>query len=186
MYLVRHAEAVGHEEADPGLSDLGRAQATALAGALRGRAVTAVWHGPRRRTTETATVLGELLGVAHVEATDLLADRTPVPAPERRADYPRSRWPWLDAVPADERDEGGIALTAAWQELRQRARGADVVLVTHAFVVAWFVAQALDAPPFAWTRLPAANAGVSVIGSRDGAPVVECVNETGHLDALRA
>jgi probable phosphoglycerate mutase len=182
IYLVRHAEAAGHEEGDPGLSVTGREQVSALAAALRHRDVAAVWHGPRRRTAETATVLGELLGVSDVEATPLLDDRTPVPGPDRRADYPRHRWPWFDAVPADERDEDGHAMTAAWQELRERARDTDVVMVTHAFVVSWFVAQALAAPPFAWTRLPAANASLTVIGCDDqGGPVVECVNQTHHL-----
>jgi probable phosphoglycerate mutase len=47
-------------------------------------------------------------------------------------------------VPPAERDEGGARLSAAVQTCLADDR--QLALVTHAFVVAWFVEQILSAP----------------------------------------
>ena len=150
LYLVRHAEAAGHEDVDPGLLERGRAQARALAVRLAALRPAAILHGPRRRATETAHVLAQALPDAPVESTPLLEDRTPVPSAGRRGEYPERFWSWLDGVPADERDVDGAALTAALPGLaglaEDRADDGPLVLVTHAFVVGWFVRELLDAP----------------------------------------
>ncbi|RYP85811.1 histidine phosphatase family protein [Nocardioides guangzhouensis] len=158
-----HADAAGHEDADPGISDLGRRQVGALAQRLAGRPVTEVWHGPRRRAAETAALIADLLDAALVPSA-LLDDRTAVPSEGWRDDYPRHGWPWLDAVPPAERDEDGRAMTEAWHELLDATAGREVVLVTHAFVLSWFVTRVLDAGPASWLRMPVANAALTTIG----------------------
>lgn len=184
LYLVRHGEASGDETDDPGLSEHGRSQVRALARRLQGRSITELRHGPRRRTTETAELLAAGLGVAHCEPTVLLDDRTPVPSAARRGDYPAHREPWFATVPTDERDEDGALLSAAWQDLSRQAQGTDVLLVTHAFVAAWFVREVLDASAAAWMRLTVANAGLTIIGwDSDGEARLEAFNETSHLES---
>lgn len=177
IHLVRHGEAAGHEEADPGLSEHGRRQVHALANRLAFRPVSRVLHGPSRRTSETAVILTEVLG-AGSEATDLLADRTPVPSPERRGDYPTHRWEWFEGVPDAERDPDGTMLTDTWHKLWFEHHDAEIVLVTHAFVAAWFVRQVLNAPPATWMRIgPVGNATLTSIGPNlAGEPVVETFN----------
>ncbi|GAB3590867.1 hypothetical protein GCM10027446_06950 [Angustibacter peucedani] len=179
MVLVRHAEADGADEStDPGLSPRGEQQVQALAAALTGHDVRRVQHGPKRRTTRTGELLARSLGVP-AETCDLLDDRTAVPSSARRGEYPPARLGWLDAVPADERDVDGGQLEQAWQDVVVPASRQDgtVVLVTHAFVGAWLVARALDAPQASWLRLPVDNATLTVLGQdRDGGWVVECVN----------
>ena len=113
LYLVRLAEAAGHEDLDPGLSDRGRAQAHALGARLASVRPTGILHGPRLRAGETARILAEPLPGAPVESTPLLEDRTPVPSAGRLAEYPERFRSWLDGVPPDERGQDGAALTAA-------------------------------------------------------------------------
>ncbi|MFI5623450.1 histidine phosphatase family protein [Nocardioides sp. NPDC051685] len=181
IHLVRHGEAAGERMdlagADPGLSELGRRQVQALANRLAFRPVRQVLHGPSRRTTETASILTENLG-AGATVSDLLADRTPVPSSERSSDYPTHRWEWFHDVPEAERDLDGTDLTAAWHKLWFEHHDEEVVLVTHAFVVAWFVREVLNAPPATWMRIgPIGNATLTSIGPNiAGEPVVETFN----------
>jgi probable phosphoglycerate mutase len=179
IHVVRHAEAARHEDVDPGISELGRRQVGALAERLAGRPVTGVWHGPRRRTTQTAALLADLLASRPaLVPSALLDDRTPVPSDARRQDYPRASRSFLDAVPPGERDEDGRGLTAAWRTLLQETAGREVVLVTHAFVVSWFVTRVLDTAPAAWLRLPVANAALTTVGvDRHGDLVLEAFNQ---------
>jgi broad specificity phosphatase PhoE len=185
LYLVRHGETAGDEGGDPGLSERGVAQARALAARLRSRSITDVWHGPRRRAAETAAIAASVLGVGEARSSGLLDDRTPVPSAARAEGYPAARGPWFEQVPAEERDEDGVQLTAAWRQLVcEAAADRELLLVTHAFVVAWFVREVLRAPASAWTNLLVANTGLTVVGwDRDGAACVEAFNDTGHLEA---
>lgn len=177
IHLVRHGEAAGGDTADPGLSDLGRRQVQALANRLAFRPVRQVLHGPSRRTSETAAILTENLG-AGAAASGLLLDRTPVPSAQRRGDYPTHRWEWFEDVPEAERDLDGTDLTDAWHKLWFEHHDEEVVLVTHAFVVAWFVREVLNAPPATWMRIgPIGNATLTSIGPNlAGEPVVEAFN----------
>ena len=177
IHLVRHGEAAGEDTADRGLSDLGRRQVQALANRLSFRPVRQVLHGPSRRATETAQLLTEILGAGGV-VSDALADRTAVPSVERRGDYPTHRWEWLKAVPEAERDFDGAELTAAWHKLWFEHHDDEIVLVTHAFVAAWFVREVLNAPPATWMRIgPFNNATLTSIGPNiAGEPVVETFN----------
>lgn len=176
MFLVRHGEATG-EEGDPGLSPLGRSQAGRLGDRLRSEGVVEVRHSPRRRAAETAAVIGERCGVP-VVADPRLDDRTPMPAAGQP--YPDQLRAFFDAVPTDERDEGGVRLTSAASAFLADER--PVVLVTHAFVVAWFVREALGAPVPAWTSIAVANAGLTTIVPRPGrSPGLLGVNDVGHL-----
>ena len=177
IHLVRHGQAAGGDTVDPGLSDLGRRQVQALATRLAFRPVRQVLHGPSRRTSETARILTENLGAGPVPS-ELLADRTPVPSAERRGDYPTHRWEWFDDVPEAERDLDGTELTAAWHKLWFEHHDEEIVLVTHAFVVAWFVRDVLNAPPATWMRIgPIGNATLTSIGPNlAGEPVVETFN----------
>ncbi len=69
LLLARHGETadnaahliVGHR--DPPLSDVGRAQAQALARAARDAGIASLWTSPLQRALQTAAVVGELTGV---------------------------------------------------------------------------------------------------------------------------
>lgn len=163
LHLVRHGAATG-EDGDAGLSPLGVAQSRRLADRLRTAGTVEVRHSPRRRAVETAEVLGEVLGT-QTAADPRLDDRTPVPAPGQETLYPGIGCAlWFGTVPAAERDEGGVRLSAAVEAYLADDR--QLVLVTHAFVVAWFVQHVLGAPVSAWTSILATNAGLTTIDRR--------------------
>jgi serine/threonine-protein phosphatase PGAM5 len=166
LYVVRHGEATSEAG---GLSARGRDQSRRLAQRLRSEDVVEVRHSPRTRAAETAAILAEALGVPDL-ADPALDDRTPIPpvVPDRQRE-------WFAAVPADERDEGGVRLTAAVEAFLADDR--PLVLVTHAFVAAWFVQHVLAAPPTAWMRLPISNTGLTTFDRPDR---VLGVNDVGH------
>lgn len=178
LFLVRHGEATG-DAAESSLSPVGVAQSRLLGERIRGEGAVEVRHSPRRRAAQTAAVLGELCRTP-VVADPVLDDRTPVPAPDQEALYPDWARAWLAAVPDDERDEGGARLSAAVEECLADDR--PLVLVTHAFVVAWFVQQILGAPVAAWMSIAAGNAGLTTVVRRPGRPPqLAGVNDVGHL-----
>jgi len=183
IYLARHAAALPGEEQDPGLSAAGQAQADALGRRLAAEPIRTVLHSPRARARQTARAVAVHLPGARLEATDLLDDRTAVPSPGRTDEYPAHRHAWLEQVPPAERDVDGRLMTSAWERLSAPGPAGGVLLVTHAFVVGWFVREVLGAPPAAWLRLmPVPNAGLTVVGSdRYGERTLELFNATDHL-----
>ncbi|MHB1312189.1 MAG: phosphoglycerate mutase family protein [Gemmatimonadaceae bacterium] len=61
VYIVRHAEKANATDADPSLSEVGKARANALAYALRDAGVTSILVTARKRTAETAAPLATAL-----------------------------------------------------------------------------------------------------------------------------
>ncbi len=69
LYLVRHGHAAAGwgESLDPGLDDVGRAQAAAVAEALRHLAPCPLYTSPLQRTRETAAAFASRWGVPQIE-----------------------------------------------------------------------------------------------------------------------
>jgi serine/threonine-protein phosphatase PGAM5 len=56
------------------------------------------------------------------------------------------------------------------------------LIVTHNFLIAWFVRHALDAPPERWVGLNQGNCALTVILYRSGRPPsLMAFNDMGHL-----
>ncbi|WP_433199309.1 histidine phosphatase family protein [Dactylosporangium sp. CS-047395] len=181
VYLVRHAEqATGGD----GLSALGATQAALVGRRLAGIPFTGFHHSPLPRAAETAAIIaGTLTAGAGPHPCELAADRTPVPSPGRRSRYPTRYLPWLDAVPAGERDEDAAALTDAVDRLTRVGDGdRHELVVTHRFVAAWFVRHVLGAPEWRWLVIEQANTGLNIVRYEPGRPpLLVCANDTGHL-----
>jgi len=122
-----------------------------------------------------------------VSETGLLADRTPFPAPGQEDIVPAAyRW-FLDTVPEQERDVGGARLDDAVGRL---AVAADTdrceLLVTHNFVIGWFVRHVMAAPWWRWMGLNQFNCALTIIQVRSGEPAaLVSFNDIGHLPAGR-
>jgi broad specificity phosphatase PhoE len=77
LLLARHGQTADNAgglilgRRDPPLSELGRAQAQALAVAARRAAIVAVWSSPMRRATATAAVVSEATGAPVSVLADL-------------------------------------------------------------------------------------------------------------------
>lgn len=180
VYLVRHGEAGEQEQGDPGLTDLGRSQAASVGAALVDRGAQEVLHGSRRRSVETATIVADVLGVA-LRTSPACEDRTPLPVDW--AVVPGEYHAFLRSVPPEEADLGGRLLDESLAALG--ATGASdrtIVVVTHNFVIGWFVRSVLDAPWSRWIGLNSGNGAVTAIRWEPGrSPRLLCFNEQGHL-----
>jgi broad specificity phosphatase PhoE len=130
LTLVRHGEAAAGwgDDPDPGLSDTGRAQAAAMAGALAPLGPLPVLVSPLRRTRETAAPLevawevpalvepavGEIVAPAHAAGLDARSAWLRTAMGGRWAELDEEHHVWRDAVVA--------ALTSLVE---------DTVVVTH-------------------------------------------------------
>ncbi|MFC0505068.1 histidine phosphatase family protein [Micromonospora costi] len=182
LYLVRHAEQ-DPTAPDGGLSQLGRVQADRLGRRLSAVHFSAIHHSSLVRAAQTADVIARHLPHVPRHPCDFAADRTPVPSSAQRGQYP-DRWlAWLNDVPDDERDEDATALRAAVEHFS--AVGSEdrcELLITHNFVIAWFVRHMLDAPVWRWIGLNQANCGITVARwDSDRPPTLVSFNDTGHL-----
>lgn len=187
LYLVRHGEQLraSGDGDDPGLglSALGAHQASCLGQRLAGTTFDVIRHSPLPRAAETARILSGYLPGVPVTESELLADRTPVPAPGLEDSVPEQyRW-FPDTVPEEERDVGGALLDAAYAGL---AVASDTdrreLLITHNFVIGWFVRHVLAAPWWRWMGLNQVNCALTVISVQTSEPpALVTFNDAGHL-----
>jgi probable phosphoglycerate mutase len=167
LYLVRHGEAPD----DDGLSDAGRRQADLVGRRLRDVPLGAIHHGPLPRAAVTAALIAGHLPDVPVSESELAGDYPPAPPPDGAP---------VTFTPAELAEGSALAERA----LRRFALsdGPDELVVTHSFLVAWFVRHALDAPPARWLGLNSAHGALTVIRYRaDRPPALVVFNDQSHL-----
>lgn len=189
LYLVRHGEASPDES---GLTQDGRRQATLLGQRLRDVPLAAVHHGPLHRAEQTALLIGDQLKNVPLNVSEVAGDYIP-------------HMPTRDELPADSADFYLHFLADATDEDREHGpvlarRALDLftgpvdgeedrheLVVTHNFLVAWLVRDALRAPEWRWLGLNYCNAALTVIRYVPGrAPYLLVANDMRHLpDELR-
>jgi serine/threonine-protein phosphatase PGAM5 len=178
LYLVRHGEQA--PDAD-GLSPNGRDQAQRLARRLTGTHFDAIHYSPKARAAETAEIIGGLLTHVPAHACDFVADRTPYPSD--RSQYPERWRDWFDGVPAAERDLDAKALDAGVDHFKSFKSTGIELLITHNFVIGWFVRHVMDAPAWRWLGLNQENCGLTIVEwAEKRPPMLVCFNDTGHLE----
>ena len=182
IYLVRHGEQQDAEQGLPDgpLSPRGVRQAEAIAERLAGVPFTGMWHSPLQRAAETAGIIERRLGTVTSESSALLFDCIPSgPTP----DMPRAFESFFGGVTEQEIDAGRAQMADAVSEFLAPAAGdRHDLLVTHNFVIAWFVREVLDAPNWRWLGVNQANAGLTIIRVRSSKPpVLVTHNDLGHL-----
>lgn len=97
VFLIRHArpsQAWGGGEADPGLSDLGRAQAEAAAASLLGLGELQVVSSPMRRCVETAAPYSARRGLSPI--IEARVSEVAAEGVEDRPAWLQERFPWRD------------------------------------------------------------------------------------------
>jgi len=90
---------------------------------------------------------------------------------------------FFGSVTDAEVEAGGAQMADAVGEFLMRKHG-DVheVLITHNFVIAWFVREVLGAPEWRWMTLNQAHCGLTVIAQKQGRPwSLVNHNELSHL-----
>ncbi len=139
LYLVRHAKSLASDDADPGLSDTGRAQAEALAATLASKGPLPILTSPYRRARDTAAPLARLWGVApHTEPRvgELpLPPDLPFHSHSEWLKHARTRrWPEMQESLHRWRDQ-------LWQALLEIPT--DTVVVSHSIAINVAVGHAL-------------------------------------------
>ncbi|MGI6878635.1 histidine phosphatase family protein [Microbacterium sp. gxy059] len=182
IYLVRHGE---HQDAEHGLEDgplsaRGIRQAGHLADRLSGVPLDAVWHSPLVRAAETARILSERMPAIDPQPHALLFDCVPMGMTE---ETPAVFEPFFGGISDAEIEAGSAQMADAVSEFLVRKQG-DVheLLITHNFVIAWFVREVLGAAEWRWMTLNQANCGLTVLAQKPGRPwTLVSHNDVAHL-----
>ncbi|MGB4138104.1 MAG: histidine phosphatase family protein [Microbacterium sp.] len=182
IYLVRHGE---HQDAEHGIDDgplspRGQRQAELIADRLSGLPLDAVWHSPLLRAAETARAVAARLPSVDPVPSALLFDCVPTGMTE---ETPVAFEPFFGSVTEAELEAGRAQMSDAVNEFLRRKNG-DVheVLITHNFVISWFVREVLGAPEWRWMTLNQAHCGLTVIAQKQGRPwSLLTHNDLGHL-----
>lgn len=189
LYLARHGEQdrppgtpPGVDPPETGLSDRGRRQATLLGERLRGVPVDAVHHGPLRRAVETAELVAASLPGIGVYAAEEVGDH--LPHDTDPTGLPPAYARLLAGFSPAERADGPRLAAAAVRRFATAPDDGDRrdLVVTHTFLIAWFVRHALDAPERRWLGFNAHHCGLTVIRyGPGGPPTLLAVNDVAHL-----
>jgi probable phosphoglycerate mutase len=179
LHVVRH----GEQAPDGSLSALGREQADRLGRRLSTVPFAAIHYSPLPRAAQTAAIVAGHLPDVPSHPCDHVSDRTPVPSAGHLPLYPLRWHAWLGDVPDDERDQDAVALRAAVGHFGVTgAEDRDELLITHNFVIGWFVRHVLDAPVWRWIGLNQANCAITVLQwDSERPPTLVSFNDTGHL-----
>ena len=113
-------------------------------------------------------------------ASALLFDCIPSgPAPET----PKVYDPFFGSVTEAEIEAGSAQMAdAAAEFLRSHREDRHDLLITHNFVIAWLVREALGAPDWRWLSINQANCGLTVLTQKSGRPWSLLVhNDLAHL-----
>ncbi|MEU7435493.1 histidine phosphatase family protein [Streptomyces sioyaensis] len=184
LYLVRHGEASPDES---GLTEAGQRQATLLGQRLRDVPLAAVHHGPLPRAEQTARLIGDQLKSVPLHASEAAGDYVPyIPEkdelPAESADFSLH---FLAGATDEERKSGAALARQALDLFTGPVDGEQdqhELVVTHNFLVAWLVRDAMHAPKWRWLGLNHCNAALNVIRYAPGRPASILVsNDMRHL-----
>ncbi|MFV0318780.1 MAG: histidine phosphatase family protein [Microbacterium sp.] len=182
LYLVRHGEQQDAEHGLPDgpLSPRGQRQAALVADRLSGVPLTSVWHSPLQRAAQTAEVLAERLPAVDPKPSALLFDCVPTGI---TPDTPSAFEPFFGSISDEQIEAGHAQMADAVAEFLARKPGEmHDVLITHNFVIAWFVREVLQTPEWRWMTLNQANCGLTVLGQKPGRPwTLLTFNDMAHL-----
>lgn len=187
VYLVRHGEQqdAEHGIVDGHLSDRGRAQAHLIGRRLAEVPFDTARTSPLDRALETADVMGQYLQGPPVTESTLLFDCIPS---GRTPDTPGWYDGYFAGIPQATIDAGQAQMEDATETFLTSTReDTHTLLVTHNFVIGWFVRHVLEAPTWRWLGLQQHNCGLTILRVRTAKPTELLVhNDVSHLEpALR-
>lgn len=196
LILVRHGETDWNTErrlqghAAIPLSDRGRRQAASLARRLAGQSIDACYTSDIRRALDTATIIGETLGVKakpdprlREMAFGLLEGLT---FDEAQTRYPEMMAAWTKdrniPLPGGEAfNQFSARISAFLDKLKQTQQETTLLLITHAGPIREIIRLALGLPAEGHWYFQVDNASLSELSLADDQPVLACLNDTHHL-----
>ncbi len=140
----------------------------------------AAWHSPLQRAADTAAIIAERMPAITSEPSALLFDCIPSgPSPET----PEAFDAFFGSVTEEEIEAGSAQMEDAVAEFLKPARGErHELLITHNFIIGWFVREVLGAPDWRWMSIPQANCGLTILQQKPGRPwTLLTHNDLSHL-----
>jgi broad specificity phosphatase PhoE len=182
LYLVRHGEQQDAQYGvhDGPLSPRGVRQAHAIAERLGGVPFDAAWTSPLQRAQETARIMTERLPALEPQPSALLMDCVPSGP---GIDMPHAFESFFGGVTEAEIEAGRAQMSDATAEWMTPSReDTHELLITHNFVIGWFVRETFGASDWRWLGVNQANCGLTIIRVRSAKPpVLVAHNDLGHL-----
>lgn len=186
LYLVRHGEHLDAEHGVPDgpLSKKGARQAQAIAKRLKNIDFEGAWYSPARRAEETMQAIQGAISGLEAKPSSLLLDCVPTGIVEGT---PEAYEPFFGSYTDDETEAGKAQMADAVAEFLGASRSGKELLVTHNFVIAWFVREVMASPDWRWLGINQANCGLTVLHQQAGRPwTMRVHNDVGHLpESLR-
>jgi alpha-ribazole phosphatase len=190
LVLLRHAEPADdargrcYGRLDIGLSPAGHAQADALAAALAGLDLDAVYTSPRTRAVDTVRPLAAARGLTPILHEGLreidFGEFEGRRYEEIEASHPDLYRAWMDA-PTTVRFPGGesyddlrVRAVRAFEEIRSQVGSA--LVVTHGGVIRAGLAAWLEMPAHAIFRLAQSHCGITIVDWLEETPVLRLLN----------
>jgi broad specificity phosphatase PhoE len=202
ILLVRHGESVWNKEQriqgrkDPGLSEKGRRQASALARRLKKEDIEVIYTSGLKRCVQTAGIIAKATGTA-VEIYPgieeiILGDWQGKTVEEVKEIYPKVYEAWLKA-PSRAAIPGWEGITrftrrvdGAFKSILNGNPASCICVVTHLGVIAAYLSRTLDTDfDLLFKTIRMDNCGISKISHKDGRPVIQFINDTRHLKQER-
>lgn len=183
IYLVRHGlAAAGAEDLDPGLAELGHAQARATAEALRRANARYLAVSPLRRTQETAAPIAEALSLPPALREEVAEVFDPSMPPEQRramiGPFMAGRWSEQNRVLRAWRQR---VIDALLQMARETAsQGGDLVVVSHYIAISAAVGEATGDDRV--VPAPIANCSITTLEAGEGRLTLLEAGATRHLE----
>jgi serine/threonine-protein phosphatase PGAM5 len=179
LYLMRHGEA--SEEGT--LTASGEQQARLTGERLRDISLVAIHHSPQSRAARTAEIIGGYVPGVPVLESDLIDDY--IPSDPDLAELPAPYASFVSTYSPRERMAGAQLARAAVDRFAgpgQADADSHELVVTHNFLIGWFVRDALGAADWRWLGLNQQNAALTVIMYRHGVPpALVTFNDAAHL-----
>lgn len=204
IYLIRHADALpGADEVvdggydDQPLSELGRRQSLALAERMNEVPIAAIYSSPIKRAWQTASFVGEALGLKVCVDQDLReVDLRPDPhllahlEPEERAVAVRAYLHdievaalrvgiWSQIPGCEPSTTLRTRLTSVVNRIAQQHVGKRIAIVTHSGAINAYIAASLGLERDFF--FPTSNASISVMRVKGKQHLLIRLNDIGHL-----
>lgn len=184
VYLIRHGlAAAGVDDLDPGLSEIGRAQAEAAAKALQAIGGSRLVVSPLRRTQETAEPIAAALGLKpelREEVSEVFAPD--MPAGQRKemiGPFMAGRW---DDQPRELREWRARVVSALLElSLATEAANGNLIVVSHYIAIGVVIGEATGDDRV--VPVPIANCSITSLNIGHGGFTLLEAASTAHLPA---